>query len=182
MKTSTMVSVVASVLGLSFGAGCVSSSEDEQAPEQLLLGAAPGGEGVWISSEFSFGFCNGECVTTVSRDGAALELKACTHKGDCRRSNAATLTDKGSRRVAEVEGALDGAPLDERYGCPDCADGGATRVSLQRDGLVTSHKYEYSNAPKPLVDLDSLVQELRLGLDTCTPGTLLRLSPGCTPR
>ncbi|WP_437811062.1 hypothetical protein [Sorangium sp. So ce1078] len=182
MNTSTMVSVVALVLGLSFGAGCVAPSEEAHAAEQQQLGAAPGAEGVWLSTEFSFGFCAGECVTTVSRDGAALELKACTHQGDCGRSNFATLTDKGSHRVAEIEGTLGEMPLAARYGCPDCADGGATRVSLQRDDLLTSHQYEYPNAPEPLADLDGLVRELKLGLDTCTPGPLLQLSPGCTPR
>ncbi|WP_437481949.1 hypothetical protein WME75_39880 [Sorangium sp. So ce1014] len=182
MKTSTRVSVVALVLGLSFGAGCIASSGEEQASAQQQLSAAPGADGVWLSTEFSFGFCAGECITTVSRDGAALELKACTRQGDCRRSNSATLTDKGSRHVAEVEGALGGVPLDARYGCPDCADGGATRVSLQRDDLLTSHQYEYPNAPAPLENLDRLVKELKLGLDTCTPGPLLQLSRGCTPR
>jgi hypothetical protein len=180
MKLNTLFKVFALGVSFPFAAGCSLGSEEEPAPEQQALSASS--EGIWLSTRYSFGFCRGECITTVSRDGVDLSLTACTHTQGCPRSNTATLTDEGSRKLEEIEDALAGVRLDNRYGCPDCADVGATSVRLRRDGLETSHLYQYADAPAPLVALDHLVTDLRLGLDSCTPGPLLKLSPGCRPR
>ncbi|WP_437531013.1 hypothetical protein WME79_00870 [Sorangium sp. So ce726] len=182
MKPNTLFKVLALVASFPFAAGCAVGSEEEPAPGQQSLGASSEAEGIWLSTKYSFGFCAGECITTVSRDGVEFSLTACTHTQGCPRSNQATLTDEGSRKLDEIEGALSGVALNNRYGCPDCADGGATSVRLRRDGLETSHSYQYADAPAPLSALDHLVADLRLGLDSCTPGPLLKLSPGCTPR
>ncbi|WP_438041272.1 hypothetical protein [Sorangium sp. So ce128] len=182
MKPNTLFKVLALVASFPFSAGCALGSEGEAAPEQQSLGASSAAEGIWLSTRYSFGLCAGECITTVSRDGAELSLTACTHAKSCPRSNLATLTDEGTRKLDEIEDALSGVALDRRYGCPDCADGGATSVRLRRDGLETSHLYEYAGAPAPLLALDHLVADLRLGLDSCTPGPLLKLSSGCTPK
>ncbi|MDC0680198.1 hypothetical protein [Sorangium atrum] len=182
MKPNTLFKVLVLVASFPFAAGCALGSEEESAPGQQSLGASSDAEGIWRSTKYSFGLCSGECITTVSRDGAELSLKACTHNQGCPRSNLATLTDEGARKLDEIEDALSGVALDDRYGCPDCADGGATSVHLRRDGLETSHLYGYAEAPAPLLALDHLVAELRLGLDSCTPGPLLTLSPGCTPK
>ncbi|WP_437279136.1 hypothetical protein WME90_00840 [Sorangium sp. So ce375] len=189
MKLNTLFKVFALGVGFPFAAGCTVASEEEPvaseeepAGGQQALGASSEAEGTWLSTRYSFGFCRGECITTVSRDGVDLSLTACTHTQGCPRSNRATLTDAGSRKLEEIEDALAGARLDNRYGCPDCADGGATSVRLRRDGHETSHLYQYADAPAPLVALDRLVTDLRLGLDSCTPGPLLKLSPGCKPR
>ncbi|WP_437590253.1 hypothetical protein [Sorangium sp. So ce1000] len=182
MKPNTIFKVLALVASFPFAAGCSLGSEDDLAPEQQPLGASSEAEGTWLSTRYSFGLCSGECITTVSRDGVALSLTACTRSKSCLRSNQATLTAEGLRKLEAIEDALAGVSLDNRYGCPDCADGGATSVRLRRDGLETLHLYGYDDAPAPLVALDHLVTELRLGLDSCTSGPLLKVSPDCTPK
>ncbi|WP_441289334.1 hypothetical protein ACSRUE_00665 [Sorangium sp. KYC3313] len=182
MKPNTLFKVLALVASFPFAAGCALGAEEEPAPGQQSLGAPSDAEGIWLSTKYSFGLCAGECITTVSRDGAELSLTACTRDQGCPRSNLAMLTDEGARTLDEIEDALSGAALDDRYGCPDCADGGATSVRLRRDGLETSHLYEYAEAPALLQALDRLVADLRLGLDSCTSGPLLKPSAGCTPK
>lgn len=163
------------------GPGCTddgASEADEQASED------EGGEAdATISAAgWSFGECLGKCsgTLTLAADDA-LDLAILDWETQTTVGNTGTLTAAGREQIDAAAAALVGVALDETYGCPDCDDGGASRITLIREGQSTEHNYEFSNPPAELAPADALVTELIAALRTCTDGELLTLDEGCEP-
>jgi hypothetical protein len=160
---------------------CLPTPEDCQIDER---------DTVIVSARNSFGHCAGECTFELSIAITSVSMSACddvdlaisdTPGTGLLRANSGKLTPLAHQQVRTLAEALVGVELQDTYGCPDCADGGASRITLSRLRSVSSHTYEYLNPPEELVAADSLVQALIGGLRDCETNPYLTLAPGCTP-
>ena len=57
--------------------------------------------------------------------------------------------------------------LDETYGCPDCADGGAEWVEISFDTLKHRVTFEFLNEPEELTPIVKAMREMMLKFDGC---------------
>ena len=57
--------------------------------------------------------------------------------------------------------------LEETYGCPDCADGGAEWVEISFDTLVHRVVFEYQNEPEELTPVVSALRDLMVRFEDC---------------
>lgn len=57
--------------------------------------------------------------------------------------------------------------LDETYGCPDCADGGAEWVEISFDTMKHRVTFEYLNEPEELTPIVNSLRELMLEFEGC---------------
>lgn len=124
----------------------------------------------------------GPCVTnlTIGDDDQLLlsiEDWAAQKLGE----SGGTLTVDGRLQLDAAATDLLGVTLEEVYGCPDCDDGGASRIDLRRDGETSSHAYEFSAPPPVLVAADGLVGEIIQSLRDCSESELLTLNEDCVP-
>ena len=137
----------------------------------LLLGAACSGadtpsaalrgEPLVIRAGTSFGMCLGYCATEMRIDGREIVF---TRTGT--RDAAAHPPQTERVRISETEWAELMALADARafaglrevYGCPDCADGGAEWVEVERGGQARRVTFEYG-AQVP--EIQPLVEKLR---------------------
>jgi hypothetical protein len=144
----------------------------------------PPGRVVLESAGWSFGHCLGQCVGDLAVDGGALRYTITGHRPEdpVYLDNAGTLTELGDEALRSILAGLAGETLEERYGCPDCADGGASHVTLARDGVTSTHTYEYNAPPSVLAELDALIDELVAALESCSANEYVAISAGCTPR
>ena len=139
---------------------------------------------VLVSAGWSFGHCIGQCVGELAVDGADLRFTITGHQAEdpVYLDNAGTLTDEGLAAVHSAQAALADETLEERYGCPDCADGGASHVTLSRYDETSTHTYEFGNPPPPLAELDALLDNLMAALESCSANQLVEIAADCTPR
>jgi hypothetical protein len=142
------------------------------------------GAPVLLGGGWSFGFCMGECIGTLGLNGAAARFTITGHRDEdpVFLDNRGMLTPAGSEAVYAAMVALRDVPLKERYGCPDCADGGASHVTLSRAGAVSMHTYEFGKPPAVLDEVDALLAELMNALETCTSTAHIEVDSGCIPR
>ena len=138
----------------------------------------------------SFGECMEGCVSSLTFSDSETEgcraaryTRCDTTAGEiCSMDNSGILTALGHARVVAAAAELLGVTLEDVYGCPDCADGGATKLSLRRDGTVCATVYEFHNPPDELVTADDLIQGIMQALNACTSTEdILILSDDCTP-
>ena len=130
---------------------------------------------------WSFGFCLGPCRGELGIDGEALALRVTDRTGSqVLAQNRGRLTSSGSARLAGVGASLP-AELLETYGCPDCADGGASFVTVARDSASRRTEYEYGNPPAELAAADSFLTAVMEALRDCRPTPEVTLEAGCTP-
>ncbi len=130
----------------------------------------------------SFGMCVGACKTDLKIDGEALDIRTSGHDGTEYQHNTGTLTAAGLTTAGEIAAALVGVELQQVYGCPDCADGGAYYVVLLRGGVESTHTYGYGTPPEVLEAIDTFTKGLIEGLLTCASGEHLSVGEGCVPR
>ncbi|MCB9553322.1 MAG: hypothetical protein H6705_15865 [Myxococcales bacterium] len=138
----------------------------------------------------SFGECLEGCVSRLSlgipADGAMCDrvtLEVCDNNFDGFCSvHEGTLSPEAHAAARGVAQMLAGVALDERYGCPDCADGGASAVILLRAGARSEHTYETGNPPAVLAEADALVSGLIDALRRCEATALVSPDPGCVAR
>jgi hypothetical protein len=140
----------------------------------------------------SFGECRGECDFRLIIDRAdatgenecdtvMLEIRG-WFPGPCLRTNSGVLTPQGHRLARELAKGLVGEQLDDVYGCPDCADGGASSVTLRRGGVSSSHQYECGSPPDRLTEVDEFTSGLIDALSACASHDNILVDQGCTPR
>ncbi len=152
-----------------------------------------GRDPIVVGGERTFGECLEGCNSTLTIDPSPLDvegacdvvvLSVCDNDGPnptCT-EHPGTLTALGHGRARAIAGGLVAVGLEARYGCPDCADGGASRVTLRRLGAVSEHVYEFGNPPPELVDADGLVQGLIDALRRCEDSPDITVDPGCVGR
>ena len=143
-----------------------------------------------LSGRNSFGMCLGQCVFDVTLLPSAAGVPGCdrarlevSERGGAPlvRTNTGVLTPEAHALARSLAAALSGVSLQDGYGCPDCADGGASQITLSRAGTITSHLYEYSNPPAALVGADELVQSILSGLRACQSNQHVVVDSNCTP-
>ena len=129
----------------------------DPAPTHVLLG---GGS--------SFGFCFGACKRELTFAGSGVTLVISSPQDEAPLATiTGTLTEAGQAAAASIAVELSGYTLQTTYGCPDCADGGASHVLLLKDGKESKHTYEFSNPPVELEAVDSFINTLILAVEGC---------------
>lgn len=150
---------------------------------RLELGAVPGGgDAALVGAGWSFGMCLGHCNADLVIEGEELVLTGRDReKAEPLYVNRGVLTPAGQSQVGAALGRLSGVPLDRVYGCPDCADGGAAYLVIQRDGGVFRHDIEFGRPPQVLTELHGLATALIDALETCGSNELVTVADDCTP-
>jgi hypothetical protein len=139
----------------------------------------------------SFGECTGACVSELRFDSTSgcrsltLDIRgwgaAGRDAGSLFPLNHGALTDKGVVLGQEVAASLRGKNLLGTYGCPDCADGGATVLYKQSGPIESAVVYEFEHPPVELRTADSFLQPLIDALETCVDSDLIAIdSASCT--
>ncbi|MBN2340426.1 MAG: hypothetical protein JXX29_01045 [Deltaproteobacteria bacterium] len=141
-----------------------------------------------VSAQKTFGECQGECRFNLSfaigesGDCARASLEVCGWGEEgCTRTNTGTLTALGqaylSGSVVEIKDDI----LVDTYGCPDCADGGASAVTFVMDSTERTISYEYGNPPNNLVHINMLTMALMNALDDCLSNDYITIpNDACT--
>jgi len=141
-------------------------------PPALLIGAG-----------WSFGMCLGYCNADLTVEGDRLVLTV-RDRGieEPLFVNSGSLTAAGRSRLVEASASISGEELEEVYGCPDCADGGAAYLVLEREGIVSRHDMEFSRPPAVLADLHGLAMAMIDSLERCTSNDLVEVGDDCEPQ
>lgn len=135
-----------------------------------------------VSAGTSFGMCLGFCERTLSVDGASVTMEAVDREGPTR-TVTGTLSGDAAADLAAAVAAVDVAALEETYGCPDCADGGAATLTFTPadGGPAVTSTYEFGNPPPELAAVDAVTAPVVDALSTCEPSPLVEPGPGCEP-
>jgi hypothetical protein len=95
-------------------------------------------------------------------------------------SNRGQLTSSGAARLESLASGLP-EELQETYGCPDCADGGASFLTVVRDSESLRTEYEYGNPPAELSAIDGFLKGVMDALGECRATADLTPEGSCTP-
>jgi hypothetical protein len=138
-------------LGCALFAGC-SASAFSPLPEETIVR--------WGTS---FGECIGYCsqVLVVTSSGSRLIRSGYDAQSYPTITRERELPAGRWDELREYLGRSDIAGLDEVYGCPDCADGGAEWVELETDGSIERVTFEFGHPPTKLQDAVKLLETLR---------------------
>jgi hypothetical protein len=103
----------------------------------------------------SFGMCIGFCRNEITISQNSVELLR--RKNGTNESKTCTKAFSAEQRQQLID-KID-LPrffvLEERYGCPDCADGGAEWIEIEQDGKKHRVTFEYHREPdavKPYIE------------------------------
>ncbi len=130
----------------------------------------------------SFGECFGACKRDVTLDAAGnAHLLITGWAEDTYADNTGQLTGGGMAEAYELAVMLEAVDLEKVYGCPDCADGGASRADLMRGGVASSHTYEYGDPPAELKAVDVFVKDVIDALSSCIASTRVQPAEDCVP-
>lgn len=115
-------------------------------------------QGGTIKYGTSFGMCIGFCRNEIAISQNSIELLR--RKNGTNESKTCTKSLSAEQRQQLIS-KID-LPrffiLDERYGCPDCADGGAEWIEIEQDGKKHRVTFEYHREPEAL---KSYIEDLR---------------------
>jgi hypothetical protein len=130
----------------------------------------------------SFGMCAGTCVRDLRVDADALTLRGHEHMlAEPVFTNRGQLTVDGQAAVDAAVAGIDNEELQAVYGCPDCADGGAAWVRLEREGGVSEHVMEFGAPPEALAELYEVSAEITASLEACQDSGLVAVAADCVP-
>jgi uncharacterized protein YdeI (BOF family) len=148
---------------------------------RLDLGVEPAaGDGALVGAGWSFGMCLGFCNADLAVHGQALVLTARDREAsEPLFSNGGTLTGEGQMLIDAAVQRLSGVSLDSVYGCPDCADGGAAYLMMERDGVTSRHDMEFGRPPEVMAELHGLATRVIDALETCVSNELITVSDDC---
>ncbi len=150
---------------------------------RLSIGAQPvPGAGSLVGAGWSFGMCGGYCTADLLVEGENVVV---TGGGWTSEEplyvNRGILTEKGRRRIGSELARLVGRPLESVYGCPDCADGGAAYLVLEREGMASRHEMEFGRPPEALAELHGLAMAIIDALESCESDELVTPGDDCQP-
>lgn len=118
-------------------------------------------EGLGLASGTSFGMCVGYCRTELVFDSPTVRFTELGNTGDVpERTRSATL---GPAEWSRLRSALDVAALarlEGVHGCPDCADGGAEWIQIERPATLRV-TFEYGSVLAPIAPLQAELRALR---------------------
>ncbi len=130
---------------------------------------------------WSFGMCAGYCGADLSVDGAALVQSGHARAPDEQLyEHHGTLTAEGLARFDDAASALAGVTLEDTYGCPDCADGGAAYVVIATGDGESRHTMEFGKPPEVLADVYDLSTAVMNALESCEASALVEVAEDCT--
>ncbi|HXV59161.1 MAG TPA: hypothetical protein VEK15_00600 [Vicinamibacteria bacterium] len=134
-----------------------------------------------LEAGWSFGFCLGSCNGTLTVQNETLDYRVTDREGNqVLASSQGHLTAAGSAGLSTLLSDIP-QPLDDVYGCPDCADAGAAYVILNRDGVSRRSIYEYPNPPAELAALDEFLKEVMDALGACQSTAQVTIEGDCSP-
>ena len=134
-----------------------------------------------VDAGSSFGFCIGPCRTELQLSGESLAVRVTDRTGNqAIAQNRGRLTSRGSARLAGLSASLPDNLL-EQYGCPDCADGGASWLTVARESGTRRTEYEYGKPPSELAAMDEFLASVIQALRECRETSDVALEAGCTP-
>ena len=146
---------------------------------RISVGAEPVA-GALIGAGWSFGMCGGYCkADLVVGDGSVQVTGGGWTSNQALFVNRGMLTEEGHRRIGDALAELGSVSLEQVYGCPDCADGGAAYVLLDRGGAVSRHDMEFGRPPAILADLHGLALAIVDALETCVSDELVTVDEEC---
>lgn len=128
---------------------------------------------------WSFGMCAGTCRADLVVAGDDLVLTGSDRAGVPLVETQATLTVEGRAALDATLAALGDTPLEPQYGCPDCADGGASYLVLERDGAASRHDMEFGNPPPELAPLVALSSSVIDAMRECRSDELVNVGDDC---
>jgi hypothetical protein len=144
-------------------------------------GEASSMESGLASAGWSFGMCAGYCGADLSVDGAALVQSGHARAPDEQLyEHHGTLTAEGLARLDDAVAALADVTLEDTYGCPDCADGGAAYVVIATGDGESRHAMEFGNPPEVLADVYDLSTAVMSALESCEASALVEVAEDCT--
>ncbi|MGH9321529.1 MAG: hypothetical protein ACRD3V_16785 [Vicinamibacteria bacterium] len=135
-----------------------------------------------VQAGWSFGFCIGPCRGDMGIEGVALSYRISDRtEQQVFAINRGRLTASGAARIDTLAQALPADLLDQ-YGCPDCADGGASYFVVDRESGSERTEYEHGNPPPELAAIDGYLASVMEALRECRVTPDLTPEPGCTPQ
>ncbi|KAA3658820.1 MAG: hypothetical protein DWQ10_10325 [Calditrichaeota bacterium] len=134
------------LISLVFGS-CITNSE-ERIPEFRL------------ETGISFGMCVGYCKRAIQIEGktATIIVESWRPKDYPTQKQTFTLTDAEYDSLLTLLDVTDMSGLEEVIGCPDCADGGAEWLAIEKDGKENRSKFNYG---ADIPDISSIMNFLR---------------------
>jgi hypothetical protein len=150
---------------------------------RIAIGEVPAsGSDSLVGAGWSFGMCGGYCKADLAIENGALVLTGGGWTSDEPLfENRGDLTADGHGRISAAVARLSGVALEEVYGCPDCADGGAAYVVLDRDGLTSRHDLDFGRPPEILAELHGLAMAIIDALETCDSDEMVTVADDCEP-
>lgn len=150
---------------------------------RVVVGDVPvAGRDSLVGAGWSFGMCGGYCTADlVMVDGSLILVGGGWTSDEPLYEHRGTLTAKGNGLISAAVEKLRGLPLEPVYGCPDCADGGAAYVVLDRDGVSSRHDMEFGRPPEILAQLHELAMAMIDALETCRSDEIVVVSDDCEP-
>ncbi|MFH1568636.1 MAG: hypothetical protein ABIL09_11620, partial [Gemmatimonadota bacterium] len=114
----------------------------------------------------SFGLCQGYCWQEIYLDEEAMILLARSSDEEAfpQKAYREKMDPEVWRRLAELADIGTLERMDEQYGCPDCADGGAEWVGINLSGRIEVVTFEYGASLEPIAVLLAELRALREGL------------------
>lgn len=141
-----------------FGCDALPFSDESQAESDIV-----------IRSGESFGLCAGYCIHELEVDGSKVKFKALPRPGGPQPAERFYEGDIDQEVWGNLLASLDVSTvlqMDDVYGCPDCADGGAEWIEIE-DGESTKRvTFEYGNAPEEVQAIADLLRSIRKDLKT----------------
>jgi hypothetical protein len=150
---------------------------------RIVVGEVPAAAGLSpVAAGWSFGMCGGYCTADLVLAGGSLTLVGGGWTSDEPfHQHRGTLTARGHELLAAAVAGLSGLELESVYGCPDCADGGAAYLMLDRDGVSSRHDMEFGRPPQELAGLYGLAMAMIDSLETCRPDEMVVVAADCVP-
>lgn len=135
--------------------------------------------GPLVEAGWSFGECMGQCKGVVAFKGASLLLTVSNADGSVDHQAKGVLTTGAAADMETLENALIGQSLQTTYGCPDCADGGASWLTFSNGGSSDKHLYEFGKPPAALQAMDKLVTSAIAALKACKGDDIVVIQGVC---
>lgn len=148
---------------------------------RVVVGEVPAAARVsLVGAGWSFGMCGGYCTADlVLIDGSLTLVGGGWTSDEPLYENGGTLTANGNELITAAVAGLSGLPLESVYGCPDCADGGAAYVVVDRDGVSSRHEMEFGRPPEVLAELHELAMAMIDALETCQSDEMVIVANDC---
>jgi hypothetical protein len=129
-----------------------------------------------------FGECAGYCASEIAVSGSAVIYKA-RYIGPPResllpeRTKRASITADAWHQLLYSVQENEFMKLNDRYGCPDCADQGGEWIEIRfADGKTKKVTFDYNRPPKEVLELVKKLQAIQMTFND-KPGVLGSAGP-----